>query len=80
MGIGKLNTSPDRGVLATDDGRPFIIAARELDLDLKPLLIRVPLLENVDDVPVKAPLSSVVPVKWIGVGREPEPACNTGFG
>ena len=70
---GRLNTSADRGVLATDDDEnPLTMpAVRELDLDLNPefeVEFRVPLLEKVDDVPVRVPPFKVVPVKWIGVG------------
>ena len=82
---GRLNTSAERGVLATDEGViPLIMpAVRELGRDLKPapvLDVRVPLFEKVEDVPVRPPPFKVVPVRWIGVGRAPELEGSTGFG
>lgn len=59
------------------------MAVRELDLDLMPELDaeeRVPPFEKVDMVPFKVPPPRVLPVKWIGVGKDPEFTGNTGFG
>lgn len=69
---GRLKTSPERGVLATDEyEEPLIMAVRELDLDLYPVLefdVKVfPLLEKVEEVPVLRLPLIVLPVRCIGV-------------
>jgi hypothetical protein len=59
------------------------MAARELDLDLTPELVaevRVPPLEKVENVSVKVPPPSVLPVKWSVVGKDPAFTGGTGLG